>query len=121
MLATESETLVALATTDGKTVHEHFGHASVFHIIAINKDTYRYLESRNVPPACNDHEHTNAAFEAVWEILSDCKAVAVGKIGPPAAAFLIGKGLQVFETVGFVNEIIEEIIAQNLLKEVTEK
>jgi predicted Fe-Mo cluster-binding NifX family protein len=115
MLGTESRR-IAIATTDGKTVHQHFGHADVFSIIEIQDQEFHFIEQRHVPPACNDHEHTQDSFAAVWEILSDCKGVVVGKIGPSAATFLLEKGIQIFESVGFVDEIVQQLIAQNLLR-----
>ncbi|MDR1914003.1 MAG: dinitrogenase iron-molybdenum cofactor biosynthesis protein [Clostridiales bacterium] len=110
-----AEQLIAVATTDGKTVHQHFGHVERFHIVAIGDTSYRYLEARDAPPACNNFTHGEHSFDAVWRTIADCKAVVVGKIGYPAAAYLIGNGMRVFETVGMVDEILSQIVSERLL------
>ncbi|GHU81817.1 hypothetical protein AGMMS50284_2540 [Clostridia bacterium] len=107
--------LVAIATTDGKTVHQHFGRAEKFHIVSLTKDGYSYVEERKTEPCCHNFEHEDTAFDAVYRELKDCKAIIVGKIGYVAAEFLIARGMRVFETPGLVDDILNEIIKQKLL------
>ena len=111
---------IAITTRDGKVVQEHFGHARHFHIVDMDDDGYRYLESREVQPFCQgdmlqDGSHSAARFAPVLELLSDCEAVVTAQVGPGAAAHLIAGGLRVFEGRGFVDEILGEIIAGRLL------
>ncbi|GHU41757.1 dinitrogenase iron-molybdenum cofactor [Clostridia bacterium] len=103
---------VAVSTTDGKTIHQHFGHTREFHIVDIENGDYQFIESRQVTPACNQFGHNESAFDNILAILSDCEAVIVGKIGEGASTYLIEKGMRVFEVRGIAEEILEEF-AQN--------
>jgi predicted Fe-Mo cluster-binding NifX family protein len=96
-------------------VHLHFGRTERFHIVDLDDEDYRVVEARDVDPACRDGSHMAGAFEAVWRVIDDCEAVVVGKIGGPASAFLIDKGVRVFESVGKVDEILGKIIEDKLL------
>jgi hypothetical protein len=50
------------------------------------------------------------------EVLKDCDAVFSIKIGPSAAAFMIGRGKRVFEADGPVEGIIAELKTGNFLE-----
>jgi predicted Fe-Mo cluster-binding NifX family protein len=107
--------IVAIATVDGKTIYQHFGHSEVFQIISVSDKDYTYIESRKVPPSCQDFQHSQDAFEQVTSVLHDCEAVFAGKIGPGAAAWLSSKGKRVFETPGLVDEVLQQVIERRLL------
>ncbi|MDR3053089.1 MAG: hypothetical protein LBU48_04445 [Coriobacteriales bacterium] len=107
--------LVAVATTDGKVVHTHFGHADRFHIVELDDEGYSFIETRLVDPSCRGQGHNTSSFDAVLAILHDCEAVVVGQIGPGAASYVINHGLRVFEGRGFVDEILSAIISEHLL------
>ncbi|GHV40136.1 hypothetical protein FACS189490_04900 [Clostridia bacterium] len=106
---------IAIASTDGKTVHQHFGRAKEFHIVELTGEGYIFSETREVTPSCDKFEHGEHSFGDTWERISDCRAVLVGKIGQPAADYLIAKGMRVFETTGVISEILEKIISEKLL------
>jgi predicted Fe-Mo cluster-binding NifX family protein len=107
--------LVAITTTDGKVVTQHFGHADRFHIVRIDEDSYSYVETRAVDPACRDMGHDTRSFDAILELLADCEAVVTAQIGPGASEYVIRRGLRVFEGRGFVDEILNAIIEGHLL------
>jgi len=98
--------IIAVSTTDGKTIHRHFGRTEKFCIVSINDNNYSYIETREVEPCCNNFEHHESAFDKVLEILHDCEAVIVGKIGPSAYSYLTVKGMRVLEAPGFVDEVL---------------
>ncbi|MDR0672002.1 MAG: dinitrogenase iron-molybdenum cofactor biosynthesis protein, partial [Oscillospiraceae bacterium] len=75
---------VAIATTDGKFVNEHFGRARYFYVVALDKAGHRLVERRDVPPVCDGGMHDDSALDAVVALLADCRAVLVSRIGPPA-------------------------------------
>jgi predicted Fe-Mo cluster-binding NifX family protein len=121
---------IAVTTRDGKVVQEHFGHARHFHIVDLDDDGYRYLESRELRPLCPGEpgashscqvepgaSHSVERFGPALELLADCDAVVTAQIGPGAAAHVIAGGLRVFEGRGFVDEILQQIIAGRLLDE----
>jgi predicted Fe-Mo cluster-binding NifX family protein len=107
---------IAITTTDGKSIHQHFGRAEKFHIVDLSDDGYKYAESRDISASCQNFQHDEFAFEQTYKTaLYDCEAVVVGKIGYGASAYLTGKGLRVFEAPGIVNDVLTEMIEQHLL------
>ena len=107
---------VAVASTDGVVINQHFGHAEHFHIVALNTDdaTSQYLETRQVKRVCQGHEHSEAAFDAVLKTLSDVSAILVAKIGQGASDYLESKGMLVYESPFWVDAVIEKILKEQL-------
>jgi predicted Fe-Mo cluster-binding NifX family protein len=113
--------LVAITTRDGKVVQEHFGHARHFHIVAVEGDGYRYVETREAEPRCKgggvgETSHEAAAFDPVIELLRDCDAIVTAQIGPGAAQHVIKSGIRIFEGRGLVSDILDEIVQSKLLE-----
>jgi predicted Fe-Mo cluster-binding NifX family protein len=108
---------LAFATSDKLTVYQHFGNARGFEIVDIENDTYEFVEYRKVTPPCDGGAHSESAFDAVLEALTDCEAIVVGKIGPGAAEYLASKGIRVFEAPGVVENIVATIVKKKLLPE----
>ena len=53
-----SEYKVAIASTDGETVNQHYGKAEKFYIYSINDEVgYDLVEERQVEPVCMDGAH----------------------------------------------------------------
>jgi predicted Fe-Mo cluster-binding NifX family protein len=106
---------IAIATSDGLTIHRHFGKARQFQIVDTDGETYVQGEIRSVEPPCAEGGHSAAAFDAVLDILHDCEAVAVGMIGPGAADYLTEKGMRVFAGAGVVENVMRNILSRKLL------
>lgn len=107
---------IALASSDGKVINQHFGHATTFHVFDIVDNTARFVESRDVNQCCNGGSHKISAFEKVANTLSDCKAIIVAKIGEGASSFLEGKGFEVFEAPYLISAVLEKLISEKLLE-----
>jgi predicted Fe-Mo cluster-binding NifX family protein len=105
---------LAIASSDGKVVNQHFGHARVFHVVEVNGDTYQFLETRDVPPSCGEQGHSTDAFDAVLTILDDCDGVIVAQIGIGASEYVINHGLRIFECRGLIDDVLQELIANHL-------
>jgi predicted Fe-Mo cluster-binding NifX family protein len=89
---------VAAASIEGTMVTEHFGRSKSFYIVDIQPDgSFVIPERRVVDPLCNDGHHSGSAFEGTIQILRDCVAVLVAKIGPGARKQLELAGISVFE------------------------
>ncbi len=92
---------VAFASTDEKTVNEHFGRCGQFVIYEIDNEGYRFLEIRKFSEGKDSKiedskEQPEIHNELVWDkvkALSDCKIVFMTEIGPPSAARLSQKGM----------------------------
>ena len=107
---------LAVATSDGFTVNEHFGHAKFFRVYDINQSGYDFIEVRDAVAACQHRlGHDTTRFDKIIELLSDCDALLVQKIGEGAAAYLIAKNVRVFEVSGSIDAVLEKFIADKIL------
>ena len=104
---------IALASRDGVDVNEHFGRAAFFRIYELSADGYTFLESRDAVAA---RTHSKTDFDSVIELLSDCDAILVEKIGEGAAAYLISKGMRVFEVSGSIDGVLNKLIEDKLFE-----
>ena len=107
---------VAVATSDGFTVNEHFGHAKFFRVYDLGDSDYTFLEVRDAVAACQ-HQlgHDTTRFDKIIELLSDCDALLVQKIGEGAAAYLISRNVRVFEVSGSIDAVLDKFIADRIL------
>ena len=107
---------IAVASTDGIVVNQHFGHAERFHILEINDETkkYDFIGTREVERVCHGHYHHDSSFDKVIDVLSDVHAVVVAKIGSGASQQLESRGLTVYEAPFPIEPLIEKIIADRL-------
>lgn len=105
---------IAVASTDGIVVNQHFGHAERFHIIEIDDNTYRFIGTREVERVCQGHFHNDSSFDKVIDVLSDVHAVVVAKIGSGASQQLESRGLTVYEAPFPIEPLVEKIIADKL-------
>jgi predicted Fe-Mo cluster-binding NifX family protein len=106
---------IAISTTDRLTIHRHFGHTTEYHIVDVGDDDYAFVDVRIVPEACRGGAHDHSVFDAVLELLNDCEAIVVGKIGPGASDYLLRKKMRVFEAPGVVEKVLREITDRKLL------
>lgn len=101
---------IALASRDGVNVNEHFGRAVFFRIYDLSGGGYSFAESRDAVAACQHmRTHSKTDFDTVIELLSDCDALLVEKIGEGAAAYLISKGMRVFEVSGSIDGVLTKL------------
>jgi predicted Fe-Mo cluster-binding NifX family protein len=107
---------LAVATSDGFTVNEHFGHAKFFRVYDINQSGSDFIEVRDAVAACQHRlGHDTTRFDKIIELLSDCDALLVQKIGEGAAAYLIAKNVRVFEVSGSIDAVLEKFIADKII------
>ena len=101
---------VAVASSDGKFINQHFGMASQFLIFEIKEDgTYQFLELRENKPACSVEGHSELSMEGSIELISDCKAVIASQIGPGAIDKLLSYGIDPYIAPTFIEEALKEI------------
>lgn len=105
----KGEIRAAIASTDGKVINQHFGHAEQFYIVKINEDNYEFLEVRNVCASCMGGSHEAGNFENTAKILEDCSVILVSRVGPGAYEFLTRRGFKVLEEPGIIAEVIHKI------------
>lgn len=103
---------IAVATTDGIVVNQHFGRADRFLIYDINQDnTIRFIEERNTVPVCQAGEHDVVKMQERCRELSDCRYVLVSRIGQGAANALEQEGVSPMELPGIIEESIGRLVA----------
>jgi nitrogen fixation protein NifX len=109
---------IAFATTDGKTVDEHFGRAGMFAIYEMTVSGHRFVEVRKFADGMDKSVvdtrdkgplHDDAVQSKV-DRLADCKLVYMTEIGGPSAARLVKKGMMPMKVKEHVD--IESALAQ---------
>jgi predicted Fe-Mo cluster-binding NifX family protein len=101
---------VAAASVEGTMVTEHFGRSEGFYIVDIQPDgTFATLERRAVTPLCEGGNHSGSVMASTVQILRDCVAVLVAKIGPSARKQLELAGIAVFEQPVTIEEAAKKL------------
>lgn len=107
---------VAIASTDGKCINEHFGRAGEFLIVDIYPDSsWQFVEKRAVTPLCSSGEHTEEGLHLSVRALRDCRAVLVARIGFAAKRWLELNGISVFEQADYIDTSLA-LLAKYLIK-----
>ena len=100
---------IAIATSSGKVVDEHFGRAEVLHIVDLDEKGSYYIEKRETARLCRDYEHSDDTLEERISLLSDCNAVLTARAGPVVKRELEIAGISVFEIGLPVDEALEKL------------
>ncbi|PKL66614.1 MAG: dinitrogenase iron-molybdenum cofactor biosynthesis protein [Methanobacteriales archaeon HGW-Methanobacteriales-1] len=102
---------VAIASSDGKYINQHFGKTNKFLIFQVNgPDDYDFVELREDEPSCGSYrEDGQSQTKERADLLSDCKAVIVSQIGPGASQKLIDKGIIPFEESCFITDALDHL------------
>lgn len=100
---------VALASSDGVEVNEHFGRARRFVVYEYADGQWNYLGSRDNQPACAGHEHSDDLLERTAEIVGDCRAVVVDQIGSTAMDVLLARRITPFMLGGTVVDALKTL------------
>lgn len=102
---------VAVATSDGIVVNQHFGRAAKFRIYDIGQDnTIHVLEDRNTVPICHMGNHDDFQLKESVRNLSDCKYVLISRIGQGAANALEQEGITPMELPGMIEDSIQKLV-----------
>lgn len=102
---------VAVASTDGKVVNQHFGKAEKFYILEADEEgSFACLEIRKVNPVCEGGEHNDTQLEEAIKNLQDCPYVLVSRVGNRAEIALDVAGIRVFELPGLISDSVVEMV-----------
>jgi predicted Fe-Mo cluster-binding NifX family protein len=106
------EVRIAVATTDGKVVNQHFGRADRFYIILADTQnfTFRYEEERKAVAVCQGGDHEDDAMRAAVKNLSDCTYVLVSRIGMRARNECEKNGISVFEIPDEIEKAVDRLL-----------
>ena len=101
---------VAVASSDGKYINQHFGMASQFLIFELDDDgTHKFLELRENKPACSTEGHSELSMEESVKLISDCQAVLAGQIGPGAIDILLKNNIDPYLAPTFIEDALKEL------------
>ncbi|MDR1340837.1 MAG: radical SAM protein [Prevotellaceae bacterium] len=96
---------IAAASSDGLTVNQHLGKASLFRIYRLNNGTVEFVETRRVPAAgCSTNR-----WDAIAELIPDCSALLVRGLGRSPYERLQSRGLLVESVDGMIRNIAERL------------
>lgn len=108
---------VAVASTDGIVINQHFGRADTFYIYEVAETgNYRFLETRIVTPICNGGNHNKEKLCSNIRKFKDCKYILVSRIGMGAANVMEQSGIVPMELPGMIEESIGKLITYEQLQ-----
>jgi len=88
---------IAVASTDGKKVDEHFGKAERFLVYELTEEGPRFVAERKVEAYSTgdrDHGFESDRFLQVADVIADCERVYVSRIGDRPAEELSLRGVK---------------------------
>ena len=97
---------IAVASSDGVTVNQHFGRAQRFRIYRVTDSDCEFLEERENLPACSSQQHDNYLLERTADLIADCKAVIVAQIGAGAIDTLLLRHIRPFSLSGAIDDAL---------------
>ncbi len=102
---------VAVATSDGIVVNQHFGRADTFYVYEIEESgSIQLLERRFLSPVCDGGNHNEERLAANLAKLADCKYLLVSRIGAGAASVAEQAGIIPMELPDMIEESLNKII-----------
>jgi predicted Fe-Mo cluster-binding NifX family protein len=101
---------IAFASSDDRTVNEHFGRARSFLIYRIHDDRHELIEKRELAPACVGQSHDDDALARSALVLADCRGVVAAQIGAGAIDALIMHRIMAFTLPGTIEEAIGALV-----------
>ena len=120
------KTRVAVASSDGKYVNQHFGRATQFLIFEMGHDQdredndnpmdpgdhceYRFIELRRNEPSCPGEDLEENKHLHVVRLLQDCQAVLVSRIGTGAMEILQENGIEPYVIPDYIEDALKRFV-----------
>ena len=108
---------IAVASSDGIVVNNHFGKARAFYIYEVKEEELTLLEVRKLPPVCEGGDHDEERLRENVEKLSDCTHLLVSRVGNGARAVLESRGISCYEIPGIISESIDKLVKYEQVNE----
>jgi len=97
---------IAVCSSDGRMVDEHFGTTPQFLVLDLENDTPKFVEKRANLPACHGSGHVGEAMANSIDTISDCQILLTVRAGPPVLARLAQKGIEVVQLTTSISEAV---------------
>ena len=108
---------VAVASTDGETVNQHYGRAEKFYIYTVDDEVgYDLAEERCVESVCQDGGHEISRMQESVLRFTDCRYMIVSRLGPAASAALTAAGITAMELPGSIDDAILRVWKYNRMQ-----
>ncbi len=112
---------VAVASSDGIVVNNHFGRARDFYIYQVDHtEQIHFQEKRSVIPVCDGGNHDDDKLEENIKKLQDCNYLLVSRIGGGAAAMAERYGIESYEIPGLIPDSIGQLTRYIKIKKLFE-
>lgn len=110
---------IAVTSSDGEQIDQHFGQANQFDIIEVDeqKNAWEKIETRSsvigkdvvvvCGASCNGHKYDS--IEEVINLLADCKYILTGKIGKHSYSALQRAGITALESPFPIQLAVEKL------------
>ncbi|WP_019553688.1 NifB/NifX family molybdenum-iron cluster-binding protein [Propionispira raffinosivorans] len=106
---------VAISSSDGKVVNQHFGHTENFSIIQVDENKqYHFFEERLIEAPCSTGGHDESALEKAVLAVVDCRYVLCAQIGGGAERVLEIQGIQAIAVRDFIENAMQKLIAYDV-------
>jgi len=114
---------IAVATSTGERVDQHFSRSQNFDIYDLTNSTWRFVERRaNAAASCGCHEpDSGEAFDAVTVFIADCRFVIALRIGNGALTYLIDRGIRAAQMDDTVENAIRALVTSGKLNNLLRK
>lgn len=97
---------IAVSSTDGVLINEHFGRAKQFYIYEITEnEEVKFIELRENAPTCTG-DYNHGQIEEAAKLLSDVNVVLTFHIGPTATKILQSQGVNVYTLTGPIEKAL---------------
>jgi nitrogen fixation protein NifB len=108
----ENRPNVAVASYEGLLVNQHLGEAEQLFIFRETPNGYKLMEQRATPkPGAG-----NSRWKELGEVISDCRALLVGGIGPSPSSIIGRSGIKIVEMTGLIDEGLDAVYKGKELK-----
>jgi predicted Fe-Mo cluster-binding NifX family protein len=104
--------IIAVASSDGKEINQHFGQAERFLVYEVSETEVVFKGEERVERYCTDdpdHARRKPLIETVAGKLKDCRAVVCSQIGPSPQMELESLGIEVYTAEGPIDRVLTEI------------
>lgn len=113
---------IAAVTSDGVTIHSHFGQAPYYEVLTIQDNEIVARERRDKPAHQHggNHEHHQAGADThaqgMAQVISDCQVLLARGMGQPAFATLQSAGIQpVLTELENIDEAVQAYLRGDLI------
>jgi predicted Fe-Mo cluster-binding NifX family protein len=116
---------IAIASSDGESVNQHFGQATNLLIYEIGDESVTFVEEREIALIHGEAAHTEQNTALFAGALHDCSALFVMRIGRRSLRSMLEKNIMVFEVDFSLNHIFNTLLENErrgrirLLKNIT--